>query len=84
MKTFTEYRAFFKFCLDSGIILTPTDRQQLYDSNYNYVTCKKGKNELLISTTYCGLKSLLEYSDETKKTAFALVGPMRKQSPILL
>ena len=82
MKTFTEYRAFFKFCLESGIILTPPDRQRLYDSNYNYVTCKKGKNELLISTTYCGLKDLLEHSDETKKAALVLAGPIRMQPPV--
>ena len=67
LKTFTEYSTFFKFCADSNIILTEDNRTRLYNSNYNYVTCKTGKNELIISTTYCGLKDSLKRSDENRQ-----------------
>lgn len=59
-KMFTEYKDFFKFCIDSGIILTDIDRHELYDMSFVYVTCKKGKNELLIADSFSELKNKLE------------------------
>lgn len=59
-KMFTEYKDFFKFCIDSGIILTDIERHELYDMSFVYVTCKKGKNELLIADSFSELKNKLE------------------------
>lgn len=86
MRTFTEYRTFFKFCADSNIAVTETDRQLLYNTYYAYVTCKKGKNELLISKTFCGLKEKLEAGDDVNKNVSCLL-PARvndRQPPIVM
>lgn len=81
MKTFFDYRSFFKFCVESNINLTETDRQILYNSNYNYVSCKKGKNDLIISKTYCGLKERLE-STENNTTLCLLPTRVLHQPPM--
>lgn len=78
MKTFTEYRQFFKFCAESNIEVTELDRSILYGSNCNYVVCKPGENKLMISNTYCGLHRKLYEKEEVTSNVLTFMTPQRQ------
>ena len=47
---------------DCGIIVSSSDKSKLRSFYCSYVSCKCGKNELLISSTSVGLSNLLKAS----------------------
>lgn len=61
-RKFFSYSNFYRFCSDSGIIVSSSDKSKLRSLSCSYVSCKCGKNELLISSTSVGLSNLLKAS----------------------
>ncbi len=58
---FTTYFNFFRFCVESNIIISNDIRNRLYAmDNTIYVVCKRNKPELLFANTFDRLKILLD------------------------
>lgn len=63
-KKFTSRRAFFKFCEDCHINVDKEIRSVIKNTYQIYITCFPGKSELMLSTTYAGLKENLKRYDK--------------------
>lgn len=63
-KKFTSRRAFFKFCEDCHINVDKEIRSVIKNTYQIYMTCFPGKSELMLSTTYAGLKENLKRYDK--------------------
>lgn len=58
-KKFTSRKDFFKFCKDCNIEIDEEMRSIIKTTYQSYITCFPGKSELMLSTTYAGLKENL-------------------------
>ena len=63
--TFLNDDDFISFCRDSNINLSKRNMNFLNENNCIYSTCKKGKNELIMSSNYKNLRKLVNKSNKT-------------------
>ena len=71
---------FNDFLLKSGIFMAPYQRDMLITLGRSYVTCKKGKSELLIRGSLDGLAEALERSSDEKSVEKSIEKSVEKSA----
>jgi hypothetical protein len=59
-KKFSSRKEFFKFCEECNIVIDNDMHDAIKNSYQSYITCFPGKNELMLSTSFNGLKESLK------------------------
>lgn len=59
-KRFFKKSEFYKFCEECGITVTDADKRKLQNMSSSYISCKKGKKELVIAYTSYSLGTALK------------------------